>query len=181
MAYIFRDMKRSNRLTTAAALLLVIISGACSKEEPAPISTTTGTATPPSATNFSEHLAAAVPEPVNTNPPAVIPIQSPTNAVVATTNGVAILTPLEAKQHVGETATVRGKVFGIHISAKGDAFINVGAAYPDAPFTAVCFHGSIPTNDLQKLDGKMVSFTGPLKDYNGQTEVVLDNAGQIAE
>jgi len=174
-------MKRSNRLTTAAALLLVIISGACSKEDQTPVSTTTGTTTPPSATNFSEPLAAAVPEPIKTNSPAVIPIQPPTNAVVAATNGVAILTPLEAKQHAGETATVRGKVFGIHITAKGDAFINVGDAYPNAPFTAVCFHDNIPTNDLQKLDGKMVSFTGLIKDYNGQTEVVLDNASQISE
>jgi len=174
-------MKRSNRLTIAAALLLVIISGACSKEEPTPVSSTTLTTTPPSAANFSEPLAATVPEPVTTNPPAVIPIQPPTNPVVASTNGLTVLTPLEAKQHVGESATVRGKVFGIHVSAKGDVFINVGAAYPDAPFTAVCFQGAISTNDLQKLDGKMVSFTGLIKDYNGQTEIVLGKADQISE
>jgi hypothetical protein len=118
--------------------------------------------------------------PIVTNAPVIAP---PTNAPVAVTNAVptAVLTPPQAKDHVGEDAIVRGEVFGVHITAKGDAFINVGAAYPDAPFTAVCFQGAIPADDLKKLDGKTVSFKGKIKDHNGKTEIILDSADQISE
>src|SRR5260221_7231745 len=123
--------------------------------------------------------APAPPAPVVTNAPVVVP---PTNAPVTATNPVsaAVLTPLQAKDHIGEEATVRGQVFGVHITAKGDAFINVGAAFPDQPFTAVCFQGAIPADDLKKLDCKTVSFKGKIKDHNGQTEIILDLAAQIS-
>lgn len=102
-----------------------------------------------------------------------------TNAPQPTTT--TLLSPSEAQAHVGETATVRGKVFGVHITAKGDVFINVGAAYPNAPFTAVCFQGAIPPETLRNLDGKTNSFTGKIKDYNGQVEMVLDRAEQLGD
>jgi hypothetical protein len=69
----------------------------------------------------------------------------------------------------------------VHVSQKGDVFINIGAAHPNQPFTAVCFGGALPTEDLKKLDGKTVKVSGKIKDYNGQIEIVLERAEQISE
>ena len=35
---------------------------------------------------------------------------------------------------------MRGRMFGVPVTAKGDIFLNLGAAYPNQPFTVVCFH-----------------------------------------
>lgn len=115
------------------------------------------------------------------NPPApTAPILAPaTNS--QSSNPVAadiVLTPEEAKQHVGEIATVRGKVFGVSVSQKGDVFISIGAKRP-APFTAVCFKQAIPTDQLKALDGQTISVRGKIKDYNGQVETILEREEQI--
>ena len=91
------------------------------------------------------------------------------------------LSPQEAKDHVGEVATVVGKVFGVYVSQKGDVFINIGGAHPNQPFTAVCFQEAIPADELKKYDGKTVKVTGKIKEYNGQIEIILDQADQISE
>src|SRR5260221_1888384 len=121
--------------------------------------------------------APAPPAPVVTNAPVVVP---PTNAPVTATNPVsaAVLTPLQAKDHIGEEATVRGQVFGVHITAKGDAFINVGAAFPDQPVTADCVQGAIPADDSKKLEGKTGSFQGEINGHNGPTHSIHHHAGQ---
>ena len=166
-------MTRRNKFKFAGALLLILISGACSPEAQPTVS--------PAGTNASQTVAPTPPPPIVTNAVAMIPIQPPTNAAPVQVSSTNVFTPLEARNHIGETVTVRGKVFGVHATAKGDVFINIGDVYPNAPFTAVCFGGAIPAEVLTNLDGKTVSFTGALKEYNGQTEVVLNKADQISQ
>ena len=113
--------------------------------------------------------------PLVTNAPAVAATKVITNSAP-----VKIL-PLEAKARVGEVATVTGKVFSIHVTQKGDVFLNIGGAHPNQPFAAVCFQGAIPADDLKKFDGKTVKVTGEIKDYNGQIEIVLERANQVSE
>ena len=131
---------------------------------------------------FGEYKKEKVLEKEKTNnPPApTAPILAPaTNS--QSSNPVAadiVLTPEEAKQHVGEIATVRGKVFGVSVSQKGDVFISIGAKRP-APFTAVCFKQAIPTDQLKALDGQTISVRGKIKDYNGQVETILEREEQI--
>jgi hypothetical protein len=113
--------------------------------------------------------------PLVTNAPAVAAPK------VLTNSAPVIISALEAKAHVGEVATVTGKVFGVHVTQKGDVFLNIGAVHPNQPFTAVCFQGAIPADDLKKFDGKTVKVTEEIKDYNGQIEIVLERANQISE
>lgn len=140
----------------ASALLLV---PACTPKETPPVVP---------ATNAAPVVA----------PPVSVPVS---NALVVATNQPAsvVLAPEEAKSHVGEIATVRGKVFDVHVSQKGDVFINIGGKHPNTPFTAVCFKQAIPTDQLKELDGKTISVRGKIKDYNGQIEIVLETADQI--
>jgi len=44
--------------------------------------------------------------------------------------------PEEPAKHVGETATVTGRVNGFHQSGKGNIFLNMGGKYPNQTFTA---------------------------------------------
>jgi len=43
---------------------------------------------------------------------------------------------VEAAKHVGETATVTGRVDGVHQSSKGNIFLNIGGKYPNQVFIA---------------------------------------------
>jgi len=92
-----------------------------------------------------------------------------------------ILTPEEARNHIGEMATVKGKVERVYVSQKGDVFIDMGGKHPNAPFTAVCFKQAIPTDQLQALDGKVISVKGKIKEYQGKVEIVLETANQISQ
>ena len=136
---------------------MALVLAACSpKENPPTVS----------ATNAPPSVAASMPAPVTNS--------APSSAVAAD----IVLTPEEAKQHVGEVATVRGKVFGVSVSQKGDVFINIGGNRP-APFTAICFKQAIATDQLKALDGQTISVRGKIKDYNGQIEVILEREEQI--
>jgi hypothetical protein len=108
--------------------------------------------------------------------PAAVTNASPVTNQLAGADAIA---PEEAKNHVGEVVTVRGKVFGVYVSQKGDVFINIGGKHPNAPFTAVCFQQAIPTEELKVLEGKTISVRGKIKDYNRQIEIVLETAEQI--
>ena len=117
-----------------------------------------------------------------TPPPAPAVVAPPvTNAPPKEVAPAGILSPTDAKNHVGEEATVRGKVYGVFVSQKGDVFMSMGAAHPKQPFTAVCFQGAIQADDLKKFNGKTVSVKGKIKEYNGQVEIVLDTLDQISE
>lgn len=162
-------MKTKRNLRIISFLFVAsLFSGGCSKKEQTP---------------------ASLPEPIKTKTPALAastPATNTANPVAALTNAVpqnasVVLTPAEAKIHIGEYAIVRGKVLGVHVTQKGDVFLNFGAAFPNQLFTAVCFQGAIPAADLTKLNGKSISVKGKIKDYNGQVEIVLESADQISE
>ena len=116
---------------------------------------------------------APAPAPVVVAPPVV------TNVPAAAAKIAGILAPEEARKHVGEVAVVKGKVSGVHVSKKGDVFINFGASHPNSPFTAVCFQGVIPAAKLQALNGQTVAVRGKIKEYNGQVEIILETEDQI--
>ncbi|MCX6894914.1 MAG: hypothetical protein NTZ16_05310 [Verrucomicrobia bacterium] len=147
-------MIKTASLLVAAAFLAT----ACSKQE----------STPAPAAN-----PAPAPAPVIATPPVV------TNAPAAAAKTAGILAPEEARKHVGEVAVVKGKVSGVHVSKKGDVFINFGASHPNSPFTAVCFQGVIPAAKLQALNGQTVAVRGKIKEYNGQVEIILETEDQI--
>jgi len=94
------------------------------------------------------------------------------------------LTATEAKAHIGEQATVCGKVVSTRWaeSSRGSpTFLNFDQPYPDQVFTLVIWG-----NDRSKFDnpettyrGKRVCVTGKISAFKGVPEVVANDPAQI--
>jgi hypothetical protein len=94
------------------------------------------------------------------------------------------LTTAEAKDHVGDRATVCGKVVSTHYakSSKGEpTFLNLDEPYPKEVFTVLIW-GS----DREKFGapedaykGLRVCVTGKITSYRGRPEMVATVRGQI--
>jgi hypothetical protein len=94
------------------------------------------------------------------------------------------LTAVEAKEHIGETATVCGDVVTTRYasSSKGQpTFLNFDKPYPNQIFTVVIW-GSIrskfktPEEDYKD---KKICVTGKITAYDGLPEIIADNPKQI--
>ena len=90
--------------------------------------------------------------------------------------------PEEAAKHIGEVATVEGKVFSVFISKNSNAFLNMGGDYPNQAFTAFM---PIKSADIELIsnakqyEGKNVAVTGKIQLYKGKPEIVVTRKAQI--
>ena len=94
------------------------------------------------------------------------------------------LTSKEAKNHVGEKATVCGKVAGIHFVSSGKGqptFVHFDEPYPDQIFTLVIWGSDRPKfgrpEELYRDKGLCV--TGKITSYLGIPEIVASNPSQV--
>ena len=86
----------------------------------------------------------------------------------------------EAGKHVSETRCVTGKVFNIEQGAGGHHYLDFCEDYGVCPFTVVIFRGDIKhVGDIRSLEGKVVEVHGPVKEYDGRAEIILQEAGQL--
>jgi DNA/RNA endonuclease YhcR with UshA esterase domain len=94
------------------------------------------------------------------------------------------LTSDQAKNHIGENATVCGVVASTHYAAESrgaPTFVNLDKPYPNQVFTILIWG-----EDLAKFspkpatwDGKRVCATGVITSYRGSPEIVVKAASQI--
>jgi DNA/RNA endonuclease YhcR with UshA esterase domain len=90
----------------------------------------------------------------------------------------------EAKAHIGQTATVCGKVVTtryLERTQKQPTFLNFDRAYPDHSFTAVIFGPDRakfgkPEEDYLHKD---ICVTGKIEEYRGKPETVVTDPKQI--
>src|SRR5881396_1696936 len=86
----------------------------------------------------------------------------------------------EAKKHVGETRCVSGKVLRVKEGNRGVTFLDFCEDYRVCPFTVVVFPSDLKhVGDVRQLQGKMVEIHGPVKEYDGRAEIVLQEARQL--
>jgi len=116
----------------------------------------------------------------NTTTPAPAPVAQPNQQKAGTT-----FTAAEAKDHIGEKITVCDKVFGTRFLENSNGqptFLNLGAAFPNSPFTVVIF-GNDRSNFKEKpelfYNNKKVCATGLIKEYNGKPEMIIANEAEI--
>jgi hypothetical protein len=109
----------------------------------------------------------------------VAPIAAAIAALAVAQSGPTY-TPAEAAKHVGETATVTGKVDGFYQSGKSNIFLNMGGAYPNQAFTAFIPSGSASQfTNAQQYDGKTVSVSGKIQLYKEKPEIIVTSPSQV--
>jgi hypothetical protein len=96
----------------------------------------------------------------------------------------AHLTAAEAKNHVGETATVCGRVASIHFAEKAKGlptFMNLDMPYPQQIFTIVIWGTDRPKfgNPERTYRNKNVCVSGKITSHRGTPEIVITTPGQI--
>ena len=94
-------------------------------------------------------------------------------------------TGAQAAHHMGETITVCDKVYGTkYLVSAGTqpTFLNLGAPYPNSPFTVVIFGKDRPHFKQQPevyYDYKKICVSGLVKEYRGKPEMVVSAEGAI--
>ena len=94
------------------------------------------------------------------------------------------LTAAEAKDHVGETATVCGRVASAHFApeTKGQpTFLNLDRAYPNAIFTILIWGADRPKfgRPIATYRDKQVCVSGKITSHRDIPEIVVSSPGQI--
>ena len=94
------------------------------------------------------------------------------------------ITAREAKNHVGEKATVCGRVVGIHFVSSGKGqptFVHFDEQYPNQVFTLVIWGSDRPKfgrpEDLYR--NKDLCVTGKITSYLEVPEIVASNPNQV--
>lgn len=86
----------------------------------------------------------------------------------------------EARQHVGQTRCVIGKVVRVKASANGVHFLDFCEDQAACPFTVVVFsHDLKDVGDVRRLAGRTIEIHGAVKLYDGRPEIILSRINQI--
>lgn len=86
----------------------------------------------------------------------------------------------QAEAHIGQTATVEGKV-SVNRTPSGETYLDIGGTGSSAPFSAyVSRWNRSEFQDVEKLDGKNVQITGRISTFREKPEIYLTDPGQIA-
>ena len=87
----------------------------------------------------------------------------------------------DAKQHVGETKCITGKVLRVKVGNKGVHFVDFCEDQAACPFTVVVFPSDLKdVGDVRRLAGKVIEIHGPVKLYDGRAEIVLNRVSQLS-
>ncbi|HEV7220895.1 MAG: hypothetical protein ACHP8A_10635 [Terriglobales bacterium] len=86
----------------------------------------------------------------------------------------------QARQHIGETSCIKGKVFHVNALQPGYATLSFCKDQEKCGFTAL-----VSANDpksiagLHGLRGRTIEMHGLLKESNGGAEIILQNSGDL--
>ncbi len=95
------------------------------------------------------------------------------------------VTAKEAGKYIGKTISVCDKIFGGIFMSKSSGqptFLNMGAAYPNAPFTIVIWADARRKFKLKPEEfyrNKQVCITGEIIVFNGKPEMIVTDPTQI--
>jgi hypothetical protein len=86
----------------------------------------------------------------------------------------------QAREHIGKTKCITGKVIKVTRLASGTHFLNFCEDYRVCPFQVVVFRGDLKhVGDVRQLEGRIIEIHGDIKDYDGRPEIILKDARQL--
>jgi hypothetical protein len=86
----------------------------------------------------------------------------------------------DARQHVGQTQCVTGKVLRVKVSPTGVHFLDFCEDAQACPFTVVVFsHDLKDVGDIRRLAGRVIEIRGQLRLYDDRPEIILSRISQI--
>jgi hypothetical protein len=89
-------------------------------------------------------------------------------------------TPVEAAKHIGENAQVTGTVKRVNQSEGGSIFLDMGAKYPNNPFTVFIPRSAADKfPNFRKYDGFIITVSGEIQEYKHKAEIVVTDPSQI--
>ena len=106
---------------------------------------------------------------------------------VAFVSGAEPISPYEAGDQVGETATVCGRVVGSYFSKKSKSkptYLNFEKPYPQQPFSIVIFgdhRARFSVAPETAFKNKTVCVTGKISSYKGNPQIIVRNPDQISD
>jgi len=85
-----------------------------------------------------------------------------------------------ARQHVGETKCITGKVVRVEVGSKGVHFIDFCEDQMACPFSVIVFASDLKdVGDVRRLAGQTIEIHGPVKLYDGRAEIILNRVSQL--
>jgi hypothetical protein len=86
----------------------------------------------------------------------------------------------EAKNHIGSTKCIQGKVMRVQEGNRGALFLDFCEDFRACPFTVVVFSRDLKhVGDVRYLQGKEVEIHGPIQEYDGRAEIILSRYKQL--
>jgi DNA/RNA endonuclease YhcR with UshA esterase domain len=84
--------------------------------------------------------------------------------------------------HIGEIVAVKGTLYEVYQSSKGNTFLNIDGSYPNQKFAGVIFNENTYKFDISKLRSKIgtdIIIKGFVKTYRGKPEIIIREKNQI--
>ena len=86
----------------------------------------------------------------------------------------------EARQHIGEDQCVTGKVLRVKHMGRGITLFDFCQDSMVCPFTVVVFPRDLKRiGDVSQLQNQVIEVHGPVKEYDGRAEIVLQQLRQL--
>jgi len=86
----------------------------------------------------------------------------------------------EARQHIGEDQCVTGKVLRVKHVGRGVTLFDFCQDSMVCPFTVVVFpHDLKRVGNVSQLQNQVIEIHGPVKEYDGRAEIVLNQLRQL--
>jgi hypothetical protein len=94
--------------------------------------------------------------------------------------GAACLPIDQARNHLGETQCVTGKVIRVTSGTDGVHYLDFCEDFRLCTFSVVVFaHDMKNVGDVRHLVGKIIEIRGELKEYDDRAEIILENRRQL--
>jgi len=86
----------------------------------------------------------------------------------------------EARQHIGEDRCITGKVIRVKHASRGVTLFDFCQDSMVCPFTVVVFpHDLKHIGNVSQLQNQVIEVHGPVKEYDGRAEIVLQQLRQL--